>query len=625
MDLYFLIFTLLLKITITQPICKENTNNCIKCNPITNLCIYCSRDIYIPDLNGGCIGNQKCTIGKNYCNECDNEKKLCKTCETGFYPDENGACSYTNNCLISEKGICITCKENYILIGSNKEVYKTCKYLYTEDFKNCKEIDIYTGFCKNCEDGFFLNSVDKKCIKTENCAESSYGICTLCKNEYYLNKKNDSCIKKNEDFLNCLETIDEKFCEKCEKGYYFTQDEKKYCVEINYCKKGFNNTCDECIENHYLGYENKSCMFDENCLNGDKDTGLCNFCPEKFYLDLNDRQCKTNQIINQFLNCKEAKNNLCISCQVNFYLGTDSKCSNSKYCAKSFNNTCEKCTQGYFLSEQNKKCSTVENCLFLGDYYCNECIGDYYYNKNKSLCIESDENYTHCKSTNYNGTNCAECKDGFYISQLDFLCYDNTQKGKFYKCKTSDENNENCEDCVKDYYLGDKDFLCSKIEGCSISENETTCKECQDYYCLDLNKNLCIDYNDIYENESYYYRCNYTNDKGDECEICDEGLELNNGICVNKKDCEEFDSNGDCLKCVLEKQKEDETNYLCLNDIFGCVETGVRNCLQCNDFYNFYNCTQCHDGYKINFFGYCDAIPKEEENEEEEEEEEDFY
>ena len=618
MNFHFLIFIFMLKISNSQPVCEENTKNCIKCNPITNLCIYCSKDIYIPDLNGGCTGAQKCEIGKNYCNECDNEKRLCKTCETGFYPDENGACSYTNNCLISENGICISCNENYILIGTKETTLKNCKYLFVEDFKNCEEINTINGLCKKCENGFFLNANDKKCIKTENCAESSYGVCTLCKNGYYLDKKNEICVERNEQFLNCLETIDGKVCEKCEKGYYFTEDEKKYCVEVNYCKKGLNDTCDECIENHYLAYENKSCVFDKNCLNGDKDTGLCTNCPFDFYLDLNDRQCKTNQQNNNFINCIEAKNNICINCVVNYYLGSDSKCSDTNYCEKSDNSTCQKCKKGYFLSEQNKKCSTVENCLFFGDYYCLECIGDLYFNKNEFRCIETDENFTNCKSSDYNGTVCAICKDGFYLSNLDFLCYDNTEKGKFYKCQFSDDKNENCEQCIDNYYLGDKDYLCSKIEGCSISEDENKCVECQDYYCLDLNKNICVDNYEINENEMFYYRCNFTNDKGNECEICNEGLELNDGICIDKKDCEIFDSDKNCMKCKL-KNEGGDVDYLCLNYIFGCVETSVENCLNCDDIFNLDNCTKCYDGYELNYFGSCEKVEDEEEKEEEKE------
>ena len=87
------------------------------------------KNILIPDNNGGCIGAQKCELGENYCNECDEEGKICKICEKGFYPDENGGCSFTGNCKISHKGQCLECINDYILIGKKNEL-SICKYLF---------------------------------------------------------------------------------------------------------------------------------------------------------------------------------------------------------------------------------------------------------------------------------------------------------------------------------------------------------------------------------------------------------------------------------------------------------------------------------------------------------------
>ena len=39
----------------------------------------------------------------------------------GYYPDENGGCSYTKNCEVSYKGNCIKCKEDFILIGKTNQ------------------------------------------------------------------------------------------------------------------------------------------------------------------------------------------------------------------------------------------------------------------------------------------------------------------------------------------------------------------------------------------------------------------------------------------------------------------------------------------------------------------------
>ena len=99
---------------ISSPLCITSEKYCNKCNPLTNQCIKCKYDIMKPDNNGGCIGNNKCTLGKNYCEECDSGGQFCTVCERGFYPDKNGGCSYTENCKISYKGECLECEDNYI-------------------------------------------------------------------------------------------------------------------------------------------------------------------------------------------------------------------------------------------------------------------------------------------------------------------------------------------------------------------------------------------------------------------------------------------------------------------------------------------------------------------------------
>ena len=66
----------------------------------------------------------------------------------------------------------VKCKENFFLTDNN-----ICKYLNSEDFNNCKFINYNTGFCEECNEGYFLNSGDFHCNEIENCYNSIYGIC----------------------------------------------------------------------------------------------------------------------------------------------------------------------------------------------------------------------------------------------------------------------------------------------------------------------------------------------------------------------------------------------------------------------------------------------------------------
>ena len=219
----------------SEPFCEEGKNNCLRCNPITNLCYKCDKSIYIPDDKGGCTNSNTCVMGNNYCLLCNTEETLCEECDIGYFPDKNGACATIPNCEVSYKGECLQCIEDFILIG---EKIKICLSKKSENFQNCEKIDTKNGLCEECSENYFLNRGDKKCISIENCYESSFGLCKQCKQNYYLNKKENICKEKKDNLklYNCKITLDEEKCELCEDNYYL--DNYGYCVETNHCKKG---------------------------------------------------------------------------------------------------------------------------------------------------------------------------------------------------------------------------------------------------------------------------------------------------------------------------------------------------------------------------------------------------
>ena len=280
-------FIIVLEISLNQ-ICQEGLSNCLSCNPITNLCAKCDKNIYEPDDKGGCKLSKKCIVGNNHCLECSEETNLCSKCEEGYFYDEIGRCSYTSNCMASERGKCTICKDNYILIG--KEI-KICKYLNSEDFKNCRNISLINGLCEECEEGYYLNEGDKKCTKIENCYESSFGVCRRCSYFYYLNKKENICVLQKENFYNCKESLDGTVCDSCNDNFYLSEDRK--CSNTNYCLESSNYYCKKCFDGYYLTETNNVCTNSENCANGKEDLGICIECTNGFNLDLKDRKCKS--------------------------------------------------------------------------------------------------------------------------------------------------------------------------------------------------------------------------------------------------------------------------------------------------------------------------------------------
>ena len=137
------------------------------------------------------------------------------------------------------------------------------------------------------------------------------------------------------------------------------------------------------------------------------------------------------------------------------------------------------------------------------------------------------------------------------------------------------------------------------MKNCKKSLNINICEECQDYYCLNLKNNTCID-NEVIKNdeEKFFYSCKKTNEEGTKCEICEDGKEVDErGLCINNEACEEKDDDGKCNKCIDENIGY---RYYCLNSVFGCVETYANNCLKCDNLNDYDVCTECKEGYHFN-------------------------
>ena len=598
-----LIILILIHGIILLPSCKEGKNNCLKCNYLTKLCAICNKDIFSPDGDGGCKGAKKCIIGKNYCYQCSEDEDKCEKCEIGYFPDENGGCSYTDNCEISYKGECLKCTNSFILTGNKKNnSYLLCKSLNSEDLKGCRQIDINKGVCNICQDGLFLNKGDSHCSKTENCFESTFGICNQCINGYYFNIKNNKCKKQEDSFIHCKITLDGELCDICEDGYYLSQDGN--CCQTNFCSKVNlkSDKCEECISNFYLSNFNSYCTSTDNCYLGDKDTGLCLSCNEKYYLDYKDGKCKSNLEDNEFKYCRILDGE-CKECSYPYYLAEDYKCSNTKNCASSENGICESCLDNYYISFDNI-CSNVEHCIYSNkNFECIECEEKYYYDKNKKICVLGDNNFENCKYSDFNGKICEKCKDGFYLNLKNHSCHSNKKLGDFYGCEETDRNGEYCNICISGFYHVEKYNKCSEIEGCEIQTEEKKCLECKERFVLNKKNGNCeINYKIINEEKKFYFRCNKTNEEGTKCEVCLNGLDLEkNGLCIENAHCFE-EKNGICKKC-----KKNENEYLdyCLNSDFGCVPTYMNNCLECDDILDINKCTKCIDGFKLNSDNIC--------------------
>jgi len=434
-----------------------------------------------------------------------------------------------------------------------------------------------------------------KCSNVKNCSLSSFGICKKCDYGYYLNKKEQKCIEQNDKFLNCKISNEGQNCDECNDDYFFDKEGK--CVYSNYCSQGDSYICDKCIDGYYLTQYERICTTEENCFRGIKDIGICTLCKDNYFIDFKDGKCKSNQEDNDLKNCRVADEK-CIECQFGFYLSQlDQKCCNSKNCLKSENGICTECINSFHLG-LDKKCINVEHCIYTDEYFrCIECEDNYYYDKLDQNCKIAEGKFKNCLY-GFKDDYCAICKDNFYISQKDFLCYSNQDKNDFYNCKMSSTDGTHCILCIDNYFAAHIDHKCTKAEYCSIIENDERCLECDDSYCLDVKDGRCENNDLINDLEKiFYFRCNRTNIDSTSCEVCLEGYDLKDGLCIDNFHCSERNQDGTCKKC---KKYEDEVHEQCLNNIFGCIDSYYNgNCLECNDLLEIGDCTKCIDGFEL--------------------------
>ena len=589
---------------ISSPSCQDSQNLCKYCNFITNLCFICKMpDILIPDENGGCIGAKKCFSGQNYCTECEENGYLCKTCENNYYKDENGGCTYSEGCEISYNGECLKCKDNFVLIGKEYEL-RICKSIFIENYKNCKEINYETGFCKTCEENYFLTSGDHRCIKTENCQESIFGNCKLCNQGYYYNKKEDKCLFKPVNLTYCKQSLDGNNCEICQDDYYL--DENGICIDSDFCSESENFKCKKCKSGYFLS-NNNVCVNTDNCYSANRYISTCNACQRGFYLDIKDYKCKSNLEDGPYKYCEIYGNNRCNRCEIGYFLGEDLKCSNSQYCEESENGVCNSCVNGYYLSLDNV-CTNVKGCIKTNFGSCIECEDGFYYDKRNKTCLEMKDQYINCKYSCDVSEKCCACKDNFYLFENDSLCYDNTKEDKFIKCSVVDSEKNNCTKCHDGYYLAEFDNRCSKVENCKIIENEDKCMECITFYCLDVKNQRCVDNDYLNEmNDKIHISCKRTNEDGTACEECVDGYKIGEeGYCVDIDYCEVKNENGKCEKCKDIKSLNDF--YFCANELYGCLESDKENCIRCDNMEDLYKCTECKEGYNKTVHGFCKKL-----------------
>ena len=466
------------------------------------------------------ISNPICVGGQNHCLRCNTITNLCIKCDKDIYsPDEKGGCRNSKKCRVGYHN-CLECKEE-------------------------------GNLCKLCEEGYFPDE-NGGCSYTPNCEISYKGECIECKDNYIL--------IGIDEYLN--EGI--KICKS------LNSEDLKNCKRVNMTK----GKCIECKEGYFLNSGDNRCSDIENCY--ESIFGTCKKCDIGYYLNKKENKCIKQD--DNFFGCQESLDgNICDICEDDYFFDENKKCTIYNFCSKiGILHGCEKCIEGYYLSEYDKVCTFEEHCYYAhkDTGICFTCQNNYYLETKTGKCFSNKEenDFKNCKSSENN--KCVQCVYGYYI-------------GSDNKCSNSNNcfrsENGKCMECIDNYYLG-LDNICN-VEHC-IYSNNNECKECEDGYYYDKVNITC---KSTSENE-LFKNCRYTN-YGERCDSCKNDFYLNRTdyLCYNNKE------KGNFYKCAISS----EDNY-CIDCIEGYFLDGDKKCSKvegCQNSENEEKCLKCREYY----------------------------
>ena len=416
-----------------------------------------------------------------------------------------------------------------------------------------------------------------------------------------------------------------KLCIKCDNDLLIP-DNKGGCTLIKKCISGKNN-CMECSEegnlckvcqNEYYPDENGGCSYTDNCIISKE--GRCLLCKENYILIGVDNYFSNGIKICKSLNSDDLKycerinmdNGACLKCKEGFYLGNeDKKCTIIRNCVESIHEICQKCNTGYYLNKKENKClkenDIFNNCMeSIDGQTCYKCNIRYYFDDfgkcsevnycsyiNKvGICKQCKNEYyltknrnsctfeKNCFSGNKDFGICELCDEGYYLDLIDRKCKSNQNDDEFKYCKKAEKV---CEQCIYGYQISG-DHKCSTSYNCDESNNGI-CIKCIDGYHLGLdNKCNNIDH------------CMYLGFYG-ECKECEENyfFDRQNKTCLiaedNFKNCRAGYQGYYCQECRTDFYLN-QTDHLCYNNtenihLYKCaiISSPGDICLECVEGY----------------------------------------
>ena len=370
-----------------------------------------------------------------------------------------------------------------------------------------------------------------------------------------------------------------------------------------------NNLCLQCDKGIYAPDLNGGCEFQQKCSFGsnyceqcNQEGKLCETCESGYFPDEYGGCSYTD-------NCEISYKGECIKCKEDYILIGENDISKDgirickyaisddfKNCEKIDTNSgkCEKCKEGYYLNELDKKCSTTKNCLESIFGVCQKCKINHYMDRSADECKEKDEFFKNCKES-FDGKTCFTCEDYFYFDENNFCTQVN-------HCSQS-KNEYECEKCASGFFLTEYGESCTPEKNCHYGNKALSlCTTCKENFFIDISDGKCR--SNIEDDE--FKNCQKANKF---CTDCINGYYIDQEhMCTNTLNCQNSE-NGICMECIEDFFLDLENNCV---DVENCIHSKIGECLECKEnlYYNRRNrtCLEAEGYFENCKTGYDDWI-----------------
>ena len=308
-----------------------------------------------------------------------------KNCENGLKPYNN-----SKVCLLE-------CNNDYPFLEiSTKNCFSSCEY---NDIQNkisnldkgictneCEEKNLPGDKCSSCEEKMYKNK-EGNCVKIpKQCSvvDINSGLCKVCNNGFYPLKEDS-----NKDFFDCYETIEdiikatnrtdfylnetEKYWDECYKGceacYGYGSENRQRCKS---CKYGYH--FEYYFENAYNNCR-LNLSSNENCTSSQVDIykykDYCHLCKEGYSfvngtdICMSTEELKNGPFYESEINIKTGENRS-EEIKVKIFYSCYKTCLTCKEKGDYYDHKCISCLYGFIFDKKQKKCiidKTINNII----------------------------------------------------------------------------------------------------------------------------------------------------------------------------------------------------------------------------------------------------------------------